>query len=75
MLEETTTTRNRQDLTKTISPDQRRLDSLAKLLASHSECVAVSILDGKIHITANELFKGTQIENNKNYAAIYAGSS
>jgi hypothetical protein len=65
-----TTTRNRQDSTKILSPEQRRLDSLAKLFAAHSECVAVFILDGQIYITANELFKGTQIENNKNYAAI-----
>ncbi len=45
----------RVDLTNVLKPNQRRLDSFARLLAAHSECVAVAIIQGKLYITANEL--------------------
>jgi len=40
----------------------RRLDSLSKLLArgSGSTCVAVSIIDGKLVVAANDFFSGTK---------------
>lgn len=64
----------RHDLTKELEAAQRRWDSFAKLLAGHSECVAVTIIGEKIYITANELHpahKGEQ-GGNKTYITIVA---
>jgi hypothetical protein len=57
--------RARQDLTAEYSASLRRLDTLARLLASHSQCVAVAISNDTLYITANELFKGSRDNNNK----------
>jgi hypothetical protein len=52
-------TRDRQDFTLELPVHKRRLDSLAKLLASNSECVAVCVLEGRLFIAANELYSGS----------------
>jgi len=65
--------RKREDLTDNLPPAQRRLDSLAQLLAARSECVAVSIVNGNLYLAANELFKDSRTnddKDNKNYVAI-----
>jgi hypothetical protein len=61
--------RGRLDNTEEIADYHRRLDSFAKILAAHSECIAVSVINGQFHITANELFKGSQ-ENNQIFTSI-----
>ena len=43
-----------------LSIDQKRLDTLAKILECSSMCVAVTQLDGKFLITANEFNKNTK---------------
>lgn len=61
----------REDFTGERTPAQRRLDSYSRLLAARSMCVSTSIIDGKIYISANEFFKGTQsADNNQNLNAI-----
>lgn len=64
--------RSREDFTKELSAYQRRLDSLAQLLAARSECVAVCIVNQELYIAANEFFIGSKTDNkgNANYAAI-----
>lgn len=56
-------TRARADRTIEVPLSKRRLDSFARLLASQSLCVAVTVFKGTIHITANEL-KKTSKDNN-----------
>lgn len=45
----------REDHTKETDAACRRLDSFARLLAGYSECVAVTLMDKKMYIAANEL--------------------
>ncbi len=61
--------RGRLDRTEEIADYHRRLDSFAKILAAHSECVAVTIINGELHVTANELFR-TSKENNQIFISI-----
>lgn len=61
--------RTRVDLTKGLFPYQRRLDALARLLASHSICVAVAVIGNRLFISANELHKNS-LSNNKIMSSI-----
>lgn len=68
MADANTAMRRRLDLTEVTEPSNRRLDSLAKLLAtgSGSICVAVAIIDGKLVVASNEFYSKTKSrESNK----------
>jgi hypothetical protein len=41
-------------------PSEKYLDALARLLAAHSEDVAVAIIQGQLCVTANELYKSSK---------------
>ena len=46
---------DRERIQLEVTQPERRLDSLATLLESKSQCIAVSVINKKIYITANEL--------------------
>jgi len=52
--------RGRQDHTAETSAPNRRLDAFARLLATQSVCVATSMIDGRLHIAANELYTNSK---------------
>lgn len=62
--------RERVDYTKERASEQRILDSLAKVLAARSECIAVVIVNQQLYIASNDLFIGSQTTKNKNYKSI-----
>jgi hypothetical protein len=55
------------DHTHELHPDERRMDSLAVMLAAQSICVATAVISGKIYIAANELH-ATHTESKKESA-------
>jgi hypothetical protein len=67
--EEDSQRRTRQDLTEEYAASIRRLDTLSRLLAGHSQCVAVALYSDTLYITANEFSKNSR-ENNSNKALI-----
>lgn len=57
----------REDLTQELQdlPEYRRLDSLARLLESITNCVAVSIFEQKLYIAFNKILSSNREEDNK----------
>jgi OTT_1508-like deaminase len=55
--------------TNLVDQPQRRLDALASLLAAQSICTSVAFINGRFHVTANELHKGSA-DTNQNITAI-----
>ena len=61
--------RRRKDYTGELAPFERRLDSLAKLLSGKSQCAAISVINKKFYITANE-FHQNQKKNTQHQILI-----
>src|SRR5438132_38854 len=57
--------RSRKDLTTEVEPPNRRLDALSRLLSARSICAAASIINGKLYLAANELYKGSKDNETK----------
>ena len=57
------TTRERKDFFKSMSSSNRKLDSLARILSGNSICVAVSIINNRLIVAANELYENSMPTN------------
>lgn len=55
--------RERRDFFKTLSSSKRKLDSLARILSGDSTCVAISVVDKRLIVAANELYQKSSPKN------------
>lgn len=55
--------RKREDFSKKLPTYQRRMDTLSRLLASQSICVATAVINKKLYIATNELYNMSKKSN------------